>query len=186
MAQQAPTGGTRQLGSFVVVTDPALRAGLAEIYRRGWQRDITEGLVDPQRPAAEEPRARGRQRRIGASARYLADNLERVPVSVMPVIHGRIEGRENVVIASQLGSVLPAAWSFMLAARARSLGTVWTTLHLFYERDAAELLGIPYEEITQVAVIPVAFPIGDEFTPGARLPLETFVRWNAWDDGVDR
>ena len=139
LAQQAPTGGNRQLSSFVVVTDPALRAGLANIYRRGWQRYITEGLVEPPRPPAAEPRARARQRRVGASARYLADRLERVPVLVIPVIRHRIEGRENVVMASQFGSVPPAAWSFMLAARGRGLGTVWTTLHLFYERDAAEL-----------------------------------------------
>ena len=131
LAQQAPTGGNRQLWSFVVVTDPKLRAALGEIYRRGWQRYITEGLLEPPSPAAADPAARPRQRRIGASARYLADKLGRVPVLVIPVIRHRSEGRENVVMASQFGSVLPAAWSFMLAARARGLGTAWTTLHLF-------------------------------------------------------
>jgi nitroreductase len=186
LAQQAPTGGNRQLWSFVVVTDHKLRAALGEIYRRGWQRYITEGLVEPPSPAAADPVARARQRRIGASAQFLADNLERVPVLVIPVIRHRIEGRENVVMASQFGSVLPAVWSFMLAARARGLGTAWTTLHLFYERDAAELLGIPYEEVTQTALIPVAFTIGDEFKPGARLPLDTFVRWNGWDGRAAR
>ena len=157
MAQQAPTGGNRQLWSFVVVTDPATRFALAEIYRRGWQRYVTEGMVEPPSPPAERPVARARQQRIGASAQYLADNLERVPVLVIPVIRHRVDGREPVAIASQFGSVLPRSWSFMLAARARSLGTAWTTLHLFYERDAAEVLGIPYDEVTQTALIPVAF-----------------------------
>jgi nitroreductase len=69
----------------------------------------------------------------------------------------------------------------MLAARSRGLGTAWTTLHLFYERDAADLLGIPYAEVTQAALIPVAFTLGDEFKPGARLPLDTFVSWNGWE-----
>jgi len=104
---------------------------------------------------------------------------------VIPVTRHRIEGRENVVMASQFGSVLPAVWSFMLAACA-GLGTAWTTLHLCYERDAAELLGIPYEEVTQAALIPVARTIGDAFAPGARLPLDTFVRWDRWDAGADR
>jgi nitroreductase len=137
LAQQAPTGSDRQLSSLVVVTDPALRAGLAEIYRRGWQRDISEGLVEPPRPPSAEPCSRARLRRIAASARSLADTLERVPVLVIPAIRHRMVGRENVVMASQFGSVLPATWSFMLASRARGPGTVWTTLHLFYERDAA-------------------------------------------------
>ncbi len=181
LAQQAPTGGNRQLWSFVVVTDPARRTALAEVYRRGWRRYLAEGLVEPPSPPAADPIARARQRRIGASAQYLADNLERVPVLVIPVIRHRIEGRDNVAVASQFGSVLPAVWRFMLAARARGLGTAWTTLHLFYERDAAEVLGIPYDEVTQTALIPLAYTIGDEFKPGARLPLETFVRWDGWD-----
>jgi nitroreductase len=181
LAQQAPTGGNRQLWSFVVVTDPTRRTALAEIYRRGWRRYLSEGLVEPPGPLAADPIARARQRRIGASAQYLADNLARVPVLVIPVIRHRIEGRDNVVMASQFGSVLPAVWSFMLAARARGLGTAWTTLHLFYERDAAEVLGIPYDEVTQTALIPLAYTIGGEFKPGARLPLETFVHWNGWD-----
>ena len=56
--------------------------------------------------------------------------------------------------ASLWGSILPAIWSFMLAARARGLGTCWTTLHLPHEREAAELLGIPYEEVMQAARSP--------------------------------
>jgi len=102
-------------------------------------------------------------------------------VLVIPVIRHRIEGRDNVVVASRFGPVLPAVWSFMLAARAGDLGTAWTTLHLFYERDAAEVLGSPYDEVTQTALIPLAYTIGDEFKPGARLPLETFGRWDGWD-----
>jgi nitroreductase len=96
-------------------------------------------------------------------------------VLVVPVIKRRIEGKDNVVMASHFGSVLSAVWSFMLAARARGLGTAWTTIHLFYERDAGEVPGISYAAVTQVALIPGAYTVGDEFTPGARLPLDTFV-----------
>lgn len=180
LAQQAPTGGNRQLWSFVVVTDPERRRALAEIYRKGWQRYVTEGLVEPPSPPAADPVARARQKRIGASAQYLADNLERVPALVIPVIRHRVEDRANVVVASHYGSVLPAVWSFMLAARARGLGTAWTTIHLFYEQEAAAVLGIPYDEVMQAALVPVAYTLGDDFKPGARLPLETFVHWDRW------
>ena len=180
LAQQAPTGGNRQLWSFVVVTDPATRSALADVYRKGWDRYITEGMVEAPSPPATDPVARARQKRIGASAQYLADNLERVPVLVIPVIRHRVDGREPVAVASHFGSVLPAVWSFMLAARARGLGTAWTTIHLFYEREAAEILGIPYGEVMQAALIPLAYTIGGDFKPGARLPLDTFVHWERW------
>ena len=180
LAQQAPTGGNRQLWSFVVVTDPATRMALADVYRKGWDRYVTEGIVEPPGSPAAEPVARARQQRIGASARYLADNLERVPVLVIPVIRHRVDNREPAIVASHFGSVLPAVWSFMLAARARGLGTAWTTIHLFYERDAADVLGIPYDEVMQAALIPLAYTIGGEFKPGVRLPLDTFVHWDRW------
>ena len=64
-------------------------------------------------------------------------------------------------MASSYGSILPAAWSFMLAARARGLGAAWTTAHLAFEKEAAELLGIPYERVTQVALLPTAFFTGE-------------------------
>jgi nitroreductase len=77
-------------------------------------------------------------------------------------------------------SILPATWSFMLAARARGLGTSWTTIHLFFEQEAAELLGIPYSEVTQAALIPVAYTQGLNFTPATREPLESSLHWNGW------
>jgi nitroreductase len=82
--------------------------------------------------------------------------------------------------ASIWGSILPAAWSFMLAARARGLGTTWTTLHLTFEQEAAEVLGIPYDKITQAALIPVAYTLGTDFKPAPRVPLESILHWNKW------
>ena len=99
---------------------------------------------------------------------------------VIPCIAGRTDGASAEVQASQWGSILPAVWSFMLAARARGLGTCWTTLHLPHEREAAELLGIPYEEVMQAAMIPVAHTIGEEFRPGPRKALDTIVHWDQW------
>jgi nitroreductase len=103
-----------------------------------------------------------------------------VPVLVIPCVSGRYEGKPNALAASMYGSIIPAAWSFMLAARSRGLGTVWTTFHLLHEEEVAGILGIPYAEVTQVALVPVAYTIGTEFKPGKRKPLDTMLHWEAW------
>ncbi len=78
------------------------------------------------------------------------------------------------------GSIIPAAWSFMLALRSRGLGSAWTTLHLFKEKEAAEILGIPYDGFTQVALLPVAYTVGTDFKPAARPPVEGITYWDTW------
>ena len=118
--------------------------------------------------------------RVVGGVFHLVDHLEDVPVHVIPCIEGRTDGKGVFAQASRWGSIMPAAWSFMLAARSRGLGTVWTTFHLAHEREAAELLGIPYDEVMQAALIPVAYTVGTEFKPAKRAPLETFVHWDRW------
>jgi nitroreductase len=110
----------------------------------------------------------------------LADHLHEVPVHVIPCNKGRIEHIKGSSPASYFASVIPAAWSFMLAARARGLGTCWTSLHLGFEREAAEILGIDYDKVTQVALIPLAYTVGTDFKPAKRLPVEQVVHWNTW------
>ncbi len=78
-------------------------------------------------------------------------------------------------------SIMPATWSFMLALRSRGLGSVWTTLHLVKEAEAAELLGIP-EDVTQVGLIPVAYTLGTDFKLGPRQPVQELTYWNRWDN----
>ena len=170
VAQQAPTGGNSQGWGFVVVTDAEKRRRLAELYRR-----TADGYLRASREAAGDPQTG----RVYDSAIYLSEVLDRVPVHVIPVIQGRVDGQPNGVAAGLYGSILPAAWSFMLAARARGLGTAWTTLHLFQEKEAAELLGIP-EDYTQVALIPLAFFTGDTFNPADRPAADTITHWNGW------
>jgi nitroreductase len=79
-----------------------------------------------------------------------------------------------------MGSIISAAWSLMLAARARGLGTVWTTFHLRHEREAAELLGIPFDEVMQAALVPVTYSVGTNFRRADRAPLDTMVQWDRW------
>ena len=85
-----------------------------------------------------------------------------------------------VAQSGQWGSILPAVWSFMLAARSRGLGSSWTTVHLFFEQDAASVLGIPYEKVMQTALIPLAYTKGTDFAPGPREPLDKVLHWDQW------
>lgn len=181
IAQQAPSGGNRQTAVFVVVDDPDQRSALGELYRSGWDRYIVEGVGSGAPIRGEDPAARERQKRITESARYLAENLHRVPVLVIPCVRPRTTDATVAVQASTFGSVMPAAWSYMLAARSRGLGTVLTTIHLFHEREAAELLGIP-DHYMQVGLIPTAHLIGAGMKPGPRRPLDEFRRWNGWGE----
>jgi nitroreductase len=178
IATQAPTGGNQQNWSFVVVTDSEKRAALGALYKLGWDaymKTIAAGW------SAEASAAPSRDvRRVYRSAQYLADHMGEVPVLLIPCFTGRIESTNTEEQAGQWGSILPATWSFMLAARARGLGTCWTTLHLPHEREAADLLGIPYSEVTQAALIPVAHTIGESFKPAPRKSLKTVVHWEAW------
>ena len=164
LAQQAPSGSNRQTWQFVVVTDPEKKAALAAFWR-----EVADGYLAERPPASP---------RIAAGVRFLADNLQRVPVLVIPCIADRTDGLPAARQYGVFGSIMPAAWSFMLAARSRGLGTVWTTFHTLHrEREAAEVLGIDYDAMMQVALIPVAYTKGTDFKPAKRKPLETFVRW---------
>lgn len=174
LAQQAPSGVNKQDWHFVVVTDPAKRAALGELYRRFGVQYLKGGA-----PAGDDPRA-GEKARMRSSAEYLVDVIQDVPVHVVPCVERRVEGMPFMAQASTWGSILPAVWSFMLAARSRGLGTCWTTFHLAYEEEAAAILGIPYATVMQTALIPVAYTKGTDFQPGPRLPLEDAVHWDAW------
>jgi nitroreductase len=171
LAQQAPSGSNAQTWHFVVVTDPERRARLAEIWRRGAERYRAHLGPGPHDPA---------QARIYETVWHLADHLHEVPVHVIPCIEGRIDGARGPAQAGKWASIIPAVWSFMLAARERGLGTVWTSFHLSWEAEAAEILGIPYERMMQAALIPVAYTAGTEFSPARREPLEAMVHWDSW------
>ena len=167
LAQQAPTASYSQNWHFVVVTDAEKRAALGELWRAVAYPYLERG----------GPRE-GQGARIGAAVVHLAEHIHEVPVHVIPCVEGRMEGKPNALVASRFGSIIPAAWSFMLAARSRGLGSVWTTFHLMREQEAAAILGIPYDDVTQVALIPVAYTLGTDFKPGLRKPLDSMVHWN--------
>jgi nitroreductase len=179
IALQAPSGSNAQGWQWVVLTDAAKRREVADIYRKAFA--LYEGSpMAADKLHADDPSMAPVQQRIFASAKYLADNMHRPPVLLIPCFMGRAESGGAIGQASQYGSLLPAAWSFMLAARARGLGTAWTTLHLMFEQETAKVLGIPFEQVTQTALIPVAYTKGTEFKAGARKPLDPVLHVNGW------
>lgn len=179
LAAQAPTGSNAQGWHFVVVTDAEKRRQLAEWYREAF----LMFYGDPEARVADlpqdDPDYVATTRRVIDSATYLADHLADVPVHVIPVIVGRVENGPVAMHAAIWGSLLPAVWNFCLAARARGLGTCWTTLHLVHEKAAAELLGIP-DNYMQGALIPVAHTLGTDFKPGPRRDLDRIIHTNTW------
>jgi nitroreductase len=178
IALQAPTGSNSQGWHFLVVTDAEKRARIGALYRRAFEAYVNMPNAFRDTLAPDDPRAR-QLPRIVDSATYLANHLHEVPVLVIACIEGRVENAGALAQASHYGSILPAVWSLMLALRARGIGSAWTTLHIMYEREVAELLGIP-EHVTQAALLPVAHFEGADFKPAARLPARQFTHWNAW------
>jgi nitroreductase len=181
LAIQAPSASNAQGWHFVVVTDPEKKARLAEVYRKAWDiysRPFRNRIVTQEKALSEQTTGE----RVATSAAYLAENLHRAPVMLIPCMSGRTDDANTNTVrqASLYGSILPAVWSFMLAARARGLGSSFTTLHLMYEREAAAVLGIPYERVTQTALIPVAYTKGQNFKPAERKPLETVLHLESW------
>jgi nitroreductase len=164
LSLQSPTGGNAQGWRWIVVTDDKLRAGLADIYRRA------AGDYLEKRAAELQGSGDPQNARVYDSAAYLVDVLHRVPVHVIPCIRGRLSA-DGFTNASMYGSILPGVWSFMLAARARNLGTVLTTLHLKLEPEAAQLLGIP-DKFLQMGLIPVAHTDPAVFKPLTNRTLD--------------
>jgi nitroreductase len=176
IALQAPSGSNRQTWHWVVVNDADQRAAIGELYRRA-----VEGYLKSAGAAgklfADDPARGPVQRRVGDSVAYLGETMGRVPVLTIPCIEARRLSAESQ--AGLWGSLLPAAWSYMLAARARGLGTAWTTLHLRYEKETAEILGLP-AGIRQGVLIPTAYYTGETFHPATRVPLDEVLHVNAW------
>jgi nitroreductase len=180
IATQAPSGRNRQQWDFLFIEDRETKAAVADIWRRGLMAGVP-GQPDgppPSRMDFDSPQ----WDRIAGSLRHLAQHLHEVPLLMIPCL--RVGSRSELQSirgqAGSWGSVVPAFWSFMLAAREHGLGTAWTTSHLTYEREMADLLRIPMETVVQVALTPVAYTIGTDFQPASRADHRLFAHWDQW------
>lgn len=182
---QAPSGSNAQGWSFMVVTDADKKKAIGELYKDvffNWyakQPTSVYGLAETA-PESEKKIANA----VKDSAAHLAENMGRVPVMVIPCVNGRLNlvppEMSTLAWTGSMGSIFPAMWSFMLAARSRGLGTCWTSLHLRKEEEVAEILGIPYDEVTQTALISVGHTIGDKFKATTRRPLGNALHVDSW------
>lgn len=178
IALQAPTGSNSQGWHWIIVEDAAKRKALADIYKRNFE---VYANMPGREYAAGDSRGE-RMDKVRDSAWYLADNFHRAPLLLIPAIDGRLDNLPSFATASQWGSLLPAVWSFMLALRERGMGSAWTTIHLMNggEQEAAELLGIPYDKVSQAGLFPIAYTIGTDFKPAKREPLSKVLHWDSW------
>ena len=178
VALQAPTASNSQQWQWVVITDPDKISAVADIYRKSFR--ILTDRPPEQRPAYGPDDSRTHQsEKVTRSAMYLAAEMHRCPAMLIACINGRIEQLPATAHAGVYGSILPGAWSFMLAARERGIGMAWTTIHLRNEADVAAVLGIP-DDVTQTVLFPMAYFTGEDFKPAPRVPLSEVVHWNAW------
>jgi len=180
IAMQSPSGSNHMSMEFVVVRDSEKRRALGDLYRQCYE--VYRGLPGVYIRTIDKGDAasNAQQQRSADSADYLGEHMGDAPVLVIACVRGRTDGMPAMVTSSRMGNVLPAMWSFMLAARARGLGTCWTTVHLFMEQQAAELLGIPFDEVQQVCMSPVAFTAGTDFKPADRPPADSIIHWDGW------
>ena len=172
LAQQAPNASNSEPWRFVVVTEAGDPGQARRVLRDGLGR-----LPQGDRRAVRAGRATRRCSTRRSTSPTASTRCRRwcCRASCRAPTPGPSASQ-----AGHYGSVIQAAWSFQLAARARGLGTCWTTLHLARERDAAEILGIPYERVQQVALITVGYSLGTDFKPGRRVALERVVRYERW------
>ena len=175
IAVQAPSGSNRQAWQFVFVDDPATKQGLADLYGEVFD----AYMVAPASANYPDGDTRAERRdKVSASAKYLRDHYHEVPVILVAYQEGRPDNPGSQ--PGYWGSIIPAVWSFMLALRARGLGSAWTTMTCRREAQVAELLGVDNERYAQVGMFPVAYTIGTDFKPSPRLDLSGILHWNQW------
>ena len=177
VALQAPSGSNVITMRFVVVRDPVKIAAIAGVYQQCWQiyssLPVFAGAIK-----RDTDEMQAQQDRVVDSATYLAEHMAECPVLVIGCTSSRrLEGVPAAQAASALGNIMPAMWSFMLAARARGLGTAWTTIHLMMEQAVADIIDVPFDTVQQVCLTPLAYTNGTDFKPARRPDPDTVIDW---------
>jgi len=169
VAEQAPIGGNQSSRRWVVVTDPRIKAELAKLYMENagrWMLERRDRLAGTGHP----------NEAVAASSAYLVEHLAEVPALVVPTITGQHDGSGRPGL---FDSVIQAAWSFAVALRARGLGTTWVTAIFGEDDNVGELLGIP-GGVTQIALLPVAWTKGTDFSLAPRFPAKQITYLNRY------
>lgn len=175
-AVRAPSGGNAQNWQFLFVDDPEIRGRLAPIYQQcladlwvGFYKDrIDAALATPDDPESQQ------MLRVQRSAQYMADNFERYPLLMFAFAQLDPSG----------GSIYPAIWSAMLAARAEGVGATLTSVMLFQLDKVLDILGVPKDEGWNFAgCVPFGYPTG-KWGVAARRPAHKVAHRNQWGTPV--
>lgn len=169
-ATWAPSGSNAQPWRFLILRDEEIRRTLGEAYREGWEE--TAEVYGLERPDGEP--TTGRERMAARMFRFV-DGFEDIPVYVLFCTEPP-EGLDRLTVGA---SVYPAIQNFLLAARARGLGSVMTMWYRNREERLRELCGIP-DDWEPAALTPVGYPAGDH-GPVSRRPVEEFVAFDRWN-----
>ena len=181
IAMQSPSGSNNMTMQFVIVKDPAKRKAIGDVYKQCYSIYQSMDGVYIRSIDKGEANANAQQQRSADSADFLGEHMGDAPALVIACNMGvRADGTPGMMTSSLMGNVLPAMWSFMLAARARGLGTAWTTVHLMMEQQVADILGIPFESVQQVCLSPLAFTKGTDFKAAARPSADSIIHWDQW------
>jgi nitroreductase len=178
-AMQAPSGSNQMTMQFVVVKDLDKRRAIADVYKQCWaiysSMPFFAGAIKKDGDAEQ-----AQQDRVVDSATYLSEHMGEAPVLVLGCTAGRVDGVPAMVSASSMGNILPGMWSFMLAARARGLGTAWTTISLMMEQEVADIVGIPFGDVQQACLTPLAYTVGTDFKRALRPEPDSIIHWDTW------
>jgi nitroreductase len=179
IAQQAPQGSNIAQTQFLLLDDPKVIQAVGAIYLDVFESEYVKDSYSVFNRSSGDDQVDQQNRKVAGSVEHLARNMHRAPMLALILAQPRFV-TDPVRVKSRMGSVMPAIWSFMLSARVRGLGTCWTGFTNRREAEMAALLGIPMEDVEQVALTPVAYTIGTDFRPARREPPETIIHWNAW------
>ena len=176
IANHAPMGGNLERNLWLIVTDAELRRRIAERFAEVGRPYLAENSA---------LRTDDRSQRVMKSAEFLVEHLADVPTLLIALRLDRppLDPSTQGGAAAYYGSVLPGVWSFQLAARARGIGSAWTTFHLEHEAEIAELLGIP-PTVTQVCLLAVGYFTGETFAPAPRRAVREITYLNRWKQAV--
>jgi nitroreductase len=176
-AIRAPSGGNQQNWRFLLVDDRDLIEQLAPLYKDSidqlwgtfYKRQVTAANEHPDDPASASFLA------VQRSAQWLADHFAEVPLFLFPFCQYDPSG----------GSIYPAVWSAMLAARAEGIGTCLTAvLGAFHGPETLELLGVPDAEgWIMSGCVSMGYPTG-RWDVAQRRPVDQVSFRNHWGNPV--
>ena len=162
LSTQAPMGLGGESWRFLVVTERERKEKIAEIYKGLIMRLIEERGVP-----------------IKPTQHALIERLPQMPALIFVCIIGEPPGAE---VSSQIGfygSILPTAWSLMLALRSRNLGSTWTSVLASQQTEIAEILEVP-DGVVQTVMFPVAYTKGAKLKRAERQDARHLTYWNSW------